>query len=273
MLNRGTLEGEQHEKQIVKLFNSNKDNLEFQKYLKSLEIGCNKNYWMCRVTTMQYSELSKSKVATRADAYLIYSEDVSLLKIIKDNNYYLDEDLLNNTQNIEFRKVPKSGISIKLSDSRNYQILKLTPNSFKELFGNTELGAGSSIYCTKTADLKKNKSVIDGWKTNEINMINFFANEINEEEALYLDEKFYENLEDCKKIKKLSNSQIKQRIELDENLKKKIFNGIYLYEEPYTAYYFIRDEGVVDLNYIPFNITTGSGRSRGDYTIVLKPKK
>ena len=66
-------------------------------------------------------------------------------------------------------------------------------------------------------------------------------------------------------------SKIKQLIENSPELQKKIFNGIGLYEEPYTAFYFYHGEDISKLTTIPFNVTTGSGRSKGDYTIVFKP--
>ena len=45
-----------------------------------------------------------------------------------------------------------------------------------------------------------------------------------------------------------------------------------LYNEPYNAK-FLFSKGNIKLNTIPesFSITTGSGRHRGKYTIVIKP--
>ena len=60
---------------------------------------------------------------------------------------------------------------------------------------------------------------------------------------------------------------------LDNNLLSDfIFKGIGNFDEPYTATYLYEHGELKENYYIPFKITTGSGRSRGDYTIVLKPE-
>ena len=82
---------------------------------------------------------------------------------------------------------------------------------------------------------------------------------------------FYLNQDICKDIKNYSCIKIKKMIDESRDLQMKIFNGITLYEEPYTAFYFYHGDKIVELTTIPFNVTTGSGRSHGDYTIVLKP--
>jgi uncharacterized protein YukE len=74
-----------------------------------------------------------------------------------------------------------------------------------------------------------------------------------------------------KNIKNYSCKEIDRLINDSDDMKKKIFNGIGLYEEPYTAMYFYHGGNICKLTTIPFNVTTGSGRSKGDYTIVLKP--
>ena len=48
--------------------------------------------------------------------------------------------------------------------------------------------------------------------------------------------------------------------------------GIGNFDEPYTAKYLIENDKIKKNHYLPFTITTGSGRSKGKYTIVLKPK-
>lgn len=47
--------------------------------------------------------------------------------------------------------------------------------------------------------------------------------------------------------------------------------GIGNFEEPYTAPWLIEDDSLKPNYEIPFNVTTGSGRSKGIFTIVLKP--
>ena len=114
-------------------------------------------------------------------------------------------------------------------------------------------------------ELKKNSELINGWKSSIHSMNNFFAEITNS------DDNFHLNQSMCKQIKEYSNLKIKQMIEVSPELQQKIFNGVGLYEEPYTAFYFYHGDKIQTLQTIPFLVTTGSGRSRGDYTIVLKP--
>lgn len=262
MANRGTLEGDIQEIEFVKKYNKDKNNPSFSIYNR--QFGCFdlENIFLCRVTTKQYSSLSKQVVMTRADAYAILVEqDISDLLI--KNDFYIDENILK-SNNIEYNFIEKSGISIKLSNSKKFQILKLTPNSFKALFSYKELGAGASLYCKKDYELAKNPDVITGWHCSTEDMCEFFKD-------FNIDCDFVSDIEMCKKIKTHSERKIKSIIDDSDELKAKIFKGIGLYAEPYCAHYIYKEGRLDILDYIPFQITTGSGRSKGIYTIVLKP--
>ena len=80
-------------------------------------------------------------------------------------------------------------------------------------------------------------------------------------------------MELCKQIKMYSVSVITEKIDSTPKLQQIIFNGMYIYEEPYVAYFFMQNNKIEVLKYIPYSVTTGSGRSHGNYTIVLKPKQ
>lgn len=256
---KGTHEGDIDEIKFVANFNSNKN--KFINYLSKFTQY--KNLWMIRVTTKQMSKLSEKKVFTRSDCYLAsIRSDIS--KILEENDYYLSEDILNQ-KGILFVKIPYSGISIKMTTSKKYQILKLGPNSFYKLFNSYELGAGASLFCLRKEELSKNIDLIEGWKTSINSMTDYFNNFTNGNKMFYLD------LNICKSIKNYSCTEIKRMINESIDLQKKIFNGIGLYDEPYTAYYFYHGNNILELKTIPFTVTTGSGRSKGDYTIVLKP--
>lgn len=254
-MNRGTSEGDLYEAFFVSNFNANKHM--YASYFKSLNIDDYANYYMVRVTSKQLSRLSGKKVMARADAFLIKIHDKIELTTMN-----LSEDLLRESV-FDFTKVHYSGISIKHVDSSKYQILKLTPGSFFALLGNRELGAGASIYCDKEEDLHKNEAILSGWSTSwdklslEFNTPQLSAN-ITDRDVL-------------KNIKTIANAKIAHLIESSDEISKKVFNGIGLYDEPYTAHYFFQNKKIVNLQKIPFTVTTGSGRSRGDYTIVLKP--
>lgn len=256
---KGTYDGDLYEINFIKLFNSSK--VDFEDFL--LNFSRFKNLWMVRVTTKQFSKLNEKKVFTRSDCYLA-SFDIDMDDILLENDYLLTEDILEEYE-INFTKIPYSGISIKMANSKNYQILKAGPNSFKELFGSFELGAGASLFCQRENELSKNIDLITGWHTSVDKMAIFFQNYTNG------DPNFHLNQDICKKIKQFSCSNIKEKILTSKELKEKIFNGKGLYQEPYTAYYFYHGKNIVKLDTLPFSVTTGSGRSKGDYSIVLKP--
>lgn len=255
----GTHEGDIDEIRFVCYFNEHKD--KFKKYLDTFH---SKNCWMIRVTTKQLSKLSNQKVFTRSDCYLGEFE-TDLQSLVSNNNYYLTEDFLKEKY-ITYKAIPFSGISVKMTTSHNYQILKVGPNSFYALFNNYELGAGASLFCLRENELCKNENLLKGWNTTEANMITFFKSN-----GLRITEGFINSQEQCKQIKNFSTKEIEKRILNSITLEEKIFNGKDLYEEPYTALFFYHGFDISKLVTIPFSVTTGSGRSHGDYTIVLKP--
>jgi len=257
----GTHEGDIDEIVFVKKFNRFKEN--YFEYLSHFEKENTTMLWMIRVTTKQFSKLSDQKVFTRSDCYLA-KINFNINDLLKQNDYYLDEDLLNKNL-IKYTKINMSGVSVKMTNSHNFQILKVGPSSFNNLFGNYELGAGASLFCMRKDELYKNSSLLVGWKTNEDKMISFFGDFIKNRSD------FTTNQETCKQIKNFSCKEIENIINSTKSLQEKIFNGKELYDEPYTAWYFYHGDKITKLTTIPFSVTTGSGRSHGDYTIVLKP--
>lgn len=256
---KGTYDGDKDEIRFVASFNSNK--LEYRDYLA--KFSKDTKLWMVRVTTKQYSTLSGRKVFTRSDCYLAYIPS-DITELLKANDYFLSEDILAKNR-IAYDKIPYSGISVKMTTSIKYQILKTGPNSFNHLFGSYELGAGASLFCTKEIELHKNPDLISGWNSTIERMTTYFKKFTNGNKGFYL------NLDTCKKIKNYSCSEIKRMIEDSKDLQSKIFNGVTLYKEPYTAFYIYKGNKIEELTTIPFYVTTGSGRSHGDYSIVLKP--
>ena len=177
----------------------------------------------------------------------------------------MDEDDL---EEFALSPISGSGISIKRSDSTKYQIMKISPPTFKKLFKSNMLAAGASIYCNNEKDFSKNHKILDAWRVVENEFKAYFN------EALDIDLKdLTTNIDrtSLAKVKKWSNNEIARIINTDARISDFIFYGIGNFEEPYTAtWLFVHN--ALEKNYIiPFNITTGSGRSRGDYTIVLKP--
>lgn len=256
---RGSLDGIQNEKDWVILYNTQNNADVFKQY--NINIGADDYSYMVHVDTTQLSTLSMRQVKTRADLFMISSRDNKIKDLLEKNSYYIsDRMLLEN--HINFIPISQSGISVKMQDSR-YQIIKLTPDSFYNLFNNYEVGALCSLYCSREEELFKNKNVLAGWKTN--------IQKIKSLVDFDLTDDFIYQKEQCQTLKAWANHLLQEQINKSVILKEKIFNGIGIYKEPYSAHYFLKDT-CDKLNYIPFGVTTGSGRSRGDYTIVLKPK-
>ncbi|MFA7100864.1 MAG: hypothetical protein WC196_03770 [Bacilli bacterium] len=270
-MNRSTYIGNSAEIEFVKLFNKKKTDKKYEFYLVRCNVTNVKDCYMVRVSSQQYSKLSKRVVMTRADTFLIYSTDKMINGILIENDFYLDEDILTNNK-IKYESIVKSGISIKMTDSDSFQIIKLTPDSFNAIFGEYELGAGASVFCLRQNEISKNTAVFAGWKTSKKAIIKKYCNELPE--LILLNDDIDVSLEMgiYQKLKTFSNNKIKSMIDGNKRIQEIIFNGYYIYEEPYSATYFYKGNEIEKLDYIPFVVTTGSGRSHGDFTIVLKPQ-
>lgn len=271
-MNRGTFSGDIAEIEFVKLFNTEKKSDRFREYINQFDNYNINDIYMVRVTTKQYSKLSNQNVMTRADTFLIESNDSKIDKVLLENNNYLDEDILKK-YSISYTPISFSGISVKMSDSNRFQILKLTPDSFYKLFKEYELGAAASIYCQKEEELSKNDMVCAGWHTSKQEIINKYCKDMTSLNCL-LDKDLskFDEIMIYKELKWFANNRIAEIIDNDKYLQEIIFNGYHIYEEPYSASYFYKGDTIKKLNYIPFWVTTGSGRSKGNFTIVLKPK-
>lgn len=261
---RGTMEGNLDEISSVVFFNRDPHNTVFQSYISSIDNDPNE-ILLVRVTTKQFSKLSNQKVMTRSDAYAIKVTDDRLYNVLEENEFYLDEDILAPYVGY-YHFISRSGISIKISDSSSYNLIKLTPNSFSKLFDSYELGAGASLFCQNEEELPKNLALLSGWNTN-IDKLQQYFDIFNITERTITGST---NL--CKQIKQYAVGIITSKIDSTTRLQQIIFNGMYIYEEPYVAYFFMQSNVIKVLKYVPYSVTTGSGRSNGDYTIVLKPK-
>ena len=113
---------------------------------------CQYNIYAVRVKTKKRSVISEKKIFPKADAFLIST------KQNLETNYISDRDL----SHLDYEPIPNTGISIKQKGSKNFTIVKMSPLSFKGIFGNTELGAAASLY---TNPGEKNKAVLEGWCT------------------------------------------------------------------------------------------------------------
>ena len=259
-MGKGTKEGTAQEIEFVKLLNK-KDDLS---YWNTLSLNLNDHYAI-RVITKKYGELNESKVLPKADAFIAKGYVDS--DYLASKEYFLDE---NDVKKFNLEPIDGSGISIKRADSKQYQIMKMSPSTFQKLFGSNILASGASIYCTKEIEFIKNSKLLKAWGVSDSEFIDYFNQHLNIDLTSVTDATSKENL---KRIKKFANEEIAKIINTNKSISDFIFFGIGNFEEPFTAYWLF-EHGEFKANYvIPFTVTTGSGRSKGVYTVVLKPKK
>lgn len=165
------------------------------------------------------------------------------------------------------KPVFKSGISVKLKTSKNYQIVKMTINTFDKIFHNRKLGAGISLFSQKKNELDLNLNVLKGWNVD----LHDFKKYFNEFIDVSLDENNM-TIEEASAIKRYSINTVTNMINENQKIKEFIFQGIGNFEEPFTVHYLYEKNMLRKDCEVPFSITTGSGRHKGTYTIVLKPK-
>tara|TARA_B110000263_G_scaffold125466_1_gene109156 strand:- start:341 stop:1117 length:777 start_codon:yes stop_codon:yes gene_type:complete len=258
-MNKGTKEGTEQEIAFTKILNQ-KNNLELWRRLEVDHQG----HYAIRVKYQKFGAINNKKVLPKADVFI--AKGSVALDYLKLKGYFLDEDDL---EEFSLNPVSGSGISIKRADSKKYQIIKMSPSTFKKLFMKNMLAAGASIYCNNEKECSKNKEILEAWCVS----INEF--ELYFKEKMYIEHNwFLLNIDTSilKKIKRWSNNEIARIINHDSNISDFIFYGIGNFTEPYTATWLFVHNVLEKNHIIPFNITTGSGRSRGVYTIVLKPK-
>jgi hypothetical protein len=212
------------------------------------------------ITSKKYGQINQEKIQPKADVY--FAEGNVALDFLVKNDYYLNES---HVQMFRLTPIKSSGLSIKLPYS-NYTILKISPNTFYKIFKNNILGAGASIYCKYQEELKKNDSVVRGWLVDLSDFQLFFSQKLNVNRIDLTD------IEIMKKIKVYSNNEIEKLIIQDMVISDLIFKGIGNFEEPFTANWILENDELKKNYAIPFTVTTGSGRSKNIFTIVLKPK-
>ena len=229
-------------------------------YWKELDFDINNTYAI-HIIYKKFGKINQKKIFSKADVFLARGKVPA--EYLTQKDYYLSEDDL-----IKFNLTPinNSGISIKLPGSR-YTITKISPPTFKKIFGNNILGAGASIYCDKEKDFTKNIDILNGWSVSEKDFYYYFNKKINNLNIQNLELK-----DKLIAIKTFSNAEISNLTLNSKVIRELIFKGIGNFDEPFTAQYIIENDKIKKNYYIPFKITTGSGRSKGVYTIVFKSK-
>ena len=150
--------------------------------------------------------------------------------------------------------------------------IQFTPDSFEKTFGSYNLGAGVSIFRQKEEELVKNKELLKGWKTSWESFEKFFS-EIDHIELLKDSQVSGEQRKKiAKNVSEYATKIIIEKIENNKDIQDRVFQGSVDFDEPYNATWFYSNQTLTNAGKIPFSITTGSGRTKGDYTVVVKPR-
>lgn len=253
------------EKKFTRMLNRDRKTSYWDKLEKNPSIHQRSNIFAIHIVREKRSKILGKKVYPKADLALARGEvDEDYLE---ENNYYLNEE---DKQVLGLEFVSGTGISVKKPGSDKYTITKMNPSTFSKVFGSRELGAGASVYCRRSSDIKKNEKVIKGWGTSLDELVDYFSS-VDNVEKLETSDKPEEKRNVYRDIKSFANNRIEEMIMNDEDIYSFIFRGEGNFREPFTAPWLYQDEELKRNEFSDFKVTTGSGRSRGDFTIVIKP--
>lgn len=263
--NIGTFFGDTEEFDISRFLNKDKQNKMWSEF--NLEQYSDlKNLYAVKVEKRVLSKLSDRLVHPKSDAYLICAEIP--IEYLLSHEYVLTET---NISKFDYIIVDDSGISVKLKDSKRFTIQKFTRESFYKAFRSyieysVELIFVGLLVYSNEKEMFKNQKVFEDLKIDTEQLRIYFGNLLNNNQ-LNLNQK-----EDLNSIRKKSQEMVKTTITENEKLMKSIFTGEGWFENPYYAKYIYRDGNLVHNEITDFSITTGSGRSKGKYSIEIKPK-
>ena len=258
----GTFEGDQEEFNISRCMNQNKNSA-----LWDVIGHKNDNDQMYTVKVMYnaFSKLANRKVKAKTDAYIIKADLED--KFLLEREYILtEEDIINTPYDV----VPNTGISVKKKDSDKYTYEKLSMNSFMELFGDYCVEA-KMIFCGLTL-YQEEKNILLNKKI--VSDLGFTIQEIQGKMNKYISSQNPSILkkEDAKMFRDYCENKLREIIENNREVKEKLFSGKGCFEDPYYVNYIYKN-GKLSNKVIPdkYKISNGSGRSKGNYTIIFKP--
>ncbi|MEZ7741027.1 hypothetical protein O3794_05560 [Gemella sanguinis] len=267
--NKGSYEGDIEEFNLSKIMNKNK-NHKFWKFLsKKLNLSPVKNYYIVKVSGNKYSKNVNKKVMCKTDNYIIQTDTAISKHFLLKNEYQITENDLKNIG--KYNIVSKSGISVKQKDSKSYTITKMTIDSFRSAFNSyiedIDFYILALILYSDKKQVTKNKKIAKDLNIDETIFCKYFNSRLKLS---------IENLQDFKSLSELSKlikNKIKNTIDNNKTLKNSIFKGTDWFDEPYCINYIYAYGSLTDNIFIPYHIDNGSGRSKGNYTIIIKPNK
>ena len=254
--------GKKAEEQFVIELNGDKKDPRWQ----TLGIENAEEYFAIRVTKKVPSKKLGHLANAKADVYIASGKlEQSLLE---DKKFFLTDD---DVEDIGLSRKEGTGISVKKLGSNTYTIHKWGPASFKKIFGSYELGAGISIYRNRSNELVKNDALLSGWKTSWKEFEDYFSDTDNIKILKDKSAKSDDRKEVAKKVATYSIKIAEDMIRSDANISDHVFCGSNDFDEPYNATWLFAYGILVRAIPFPFKVTTGSGRTKGVYTVVVKP--
>ena len=79
------------------------------------------------------------------------------------------------------------------------------------------------------------------------------------------------DISDLSEIRKWAQQELKDSIKNNTAVYESLFTGANWFDEPYVAHYIYLNKKISINTVTDFSITTGSGRSKGKYSIEIKP--
>lgn len=224
----------------------------------------NTKIFLANVSYNQISKLAGAKVRPKSDCYAVrIQEDINIL--LQQNNYLLTEEILLENQ-IQYEVIPKSGISIKLPESKSYTLQKLSFTTFQNIFAKISPSYFiAALLFVKPSETEKNNLILAT-----------FGKTIDELCAdLEIEKPVSEpvsELETLKILKSTALAKIKQLANEDKNIYNTLCFGSNMFEDPYSATYIFENNKIYARGdyRATINVTTGSGRSKGKYTLAFK---
>lgn len=264
MAGRGTREGEQFERQLVAELNSNKGHRIWGDLGMSLGNG---DLYAVHVTKKVFGKINGAMVKPKADAYI--AQGALKRSDLKDTGFYINEDM---AEVMGLEKKAYTGVSIKMADSSNYQILKMSPNTFAKIFGSRALGAAASLYDSSQDALQQNQQVAKGWGASQDEMDSMILRLTGEKEGYRMASSKGGQVLAAKRAKKSAVEEIEKMINSSSWISDFVFRGVGNFDEPYTATWFYEKCVMRKAGPVPYSVTTGSGRHHGVFTLVIKPR-
>ena len=251
-MNRGTKEGEIEEKDFCIKFNQRHIELE------KTHLFYEKDVYAVHCTQHKYSKISEKLVKPKSDSFLI--KDL-VQQFSTDTEYINENELVEGN----YKYVVNSGVSVKNQGSKSYQISKFTFDAFMKVFNNKFLFIGVMVYCKYENELEKNYQIFQDFKISEQEFLNAFPG---------VPSSVSDHKEKLKFIKTQCIQKIKNFVFENNNIWNIVYSGRGVFEDPFFASYFYQDNKIIPISKLEsskISVTNGSGRSRGDYTVVFKP--